>query len=98
MVHLRMVHPENGCSVDSKTDILQKDIVSNDSTSSNFISKPADAKVIVKIDEVNNNISNNSPNTSNKQWECDICRKMFTTKYFLKKHKRLHTGMIIFQY
>lgn len=23
---------------------------------------------------------------------CDICGKNFTTKYFLKKHKRLHTG------
>lgn len=29
---------------------------------------------------------------SNKQWECDVCLKSFTTKYFLKKHKRLHTG------
>lgn len=29
----------------------------------------------------------------NKQWECDVCSKMFTTKYFLKKHKRLHTGL-----
>ncbi|CAH0406075.1 unnamed protein product [Chilo suppressalis] len=28
----------------------------------------------------------------NKQWQCDVCRKSFTTKYFLKKHKRLHTG------
>lgn len=28
----------------------------------------------------------------NKQWECEVCSKMFTTKYFLKKHKRLHTG------
>lgn len=27
-----------------------------------------------------------------KQWECDTCSKMFTTKYFLKKHKRLHSG------
>ncbi|XP_066261642.1 zinc finger protein 664-like isoform X2 [Euwallacea similis] len=27
-----------------------------------------------------------------KQWTCDVCAKMFTTKYFLKKHKRLHTG------
>lgn len=28
-----------------------------------------------------------------KQWECDVCSKLFTTKYFLKKHKRLHTGI-----
>lgn len=27
-----------------------------------------------------------------KQWECETCSKMFTTKYFLKKHKRLHSG------
>ncbi|XP_026484839.2 zinc finger protein 250 [Vanessa tameamea] len=27
-----------------------------------------------------------------KQWQCEVCRKCFTTKYFLKKHKRLHTG------
>ncbi|XP_068153469.1 zinc finger protein ZFP2 [Drosophila tropicalis] len=27
-----------------------------------------------------------------KVWECDVCTKSFTTKYFLKKHKRLHTG------
>lgn len=27
-----------------------------------------------------------------KQWQCDVCHKCFTTKYFLKKHKRLHTG------
>lgn len=39
--------------------------------------------------------SNNSENNTNadaKLWDCDICAKSFTTKYFLKKHKRLHTG------
>lgn len=34
----------------------------------------------------------NSSHNDNKQWECEVCLKKFTTKYFLKKHKRLHTG------
>lgn len=29
-----------------------------------------------------------------KHWVCEVCSKQFTTKYFLKKHKRLHTGVI----
>uniref|UniRef100_A0A182JYY2 C2H2-type domain-containing protein n=1 Tax=Anopheles christyi TaxID=43041 RepID=A0A182JYY2_9DIPT len=32
------------------------------------------------------------PHDNAKQWECEVCRKSFTTKYFLKKHNRLHTG------
>ncbi|XP_016974999.2 zinc finger protein 2 isoform X1 [Drosophila rhopaloa] len=39
--------------------------------------------------------SPNSPDSGGatpKLWECDVCTKSFTTKYFLKKHKRLHTG------
>lgn len=36
--------------------------------------------------------STNCDRNENKQWQCDVCRKCFTTKYFLKKHKRLHTG------
>ncbi|KAJ2946265.1 hypothetical protein O0L34_g12303 [Tuta absoluta] len=43
-----------------------------------------------------NEISDDKPasleRNENKQWQCDVCRKCFTTKYFLKKHKRLHTG------
>lgn len=35
--------------------------------------------------------------TMKSPWVCDICTKSFTTKYFLKKHKRLHTGGIIIE-
>lgn len=82
MVHLRMVHLENGTHLDKST--LEK--------VENFTIKPIDVKFPIKVDttEVNNNTT--TSNGSNKQWECDICHKMFTTKYFLKKHKRLHTG------
>lgn len=33
-------------------------------------------------------------NTEDRVHKCDICNKCFTTKYFLKKHKRLHTGKL----
>ncbi|KAL7294544.1 hypothetical protein TKK_0012071 [Trichogramma kaykai] len=32
-----------------------------------------------------------------KQWECDVCCKLLNTKYFLKKHKRLHSGEMPFK-
>lgn len=48
-------------------------------------------------DEINTNKLlldkyNHFERNDNKQWQCDVCQKCFTTKYFLKKHKRLHTG------
>lgn len=39
------------------------------------------------------NAENKLNNVEVKAWVCDICAKSFTTKYFLKKHKRLHTGL-----
>lgn len=56
-----------------------------------------DSKGAKNTDEKNKDKSaNDKPvnleRADNKQWQCDVCRKCFTTKYFLKKHKRLHTG------
>lgn len=40
----------------------------------------------------NNNSKEMIANNEDRVHKCDICNKRFTTKYFLKKHKRLHTG------
>lgn len=63
--------------------------------------------LINKIENVNSSVCSDNRNScsennklttistggdSVKIWECDTCAKSFTTKYFLKKHKRLHTG------
>ncbi|XP_056636322.1 zinc finger protein 160 [Diorhabda sublineata] len=52
-------------------------------------------KTLVSENDDNNSADkrqNGGKTQDNKQWECDVCSKWFTTKYFLKKHKRLHTG------
>lgn len=66
--------------------------------------------LINRIENVNSSVcadNRNSCSESNKLttistggdsvkiWECDTCAKSFTTKYFLKKHKRLHTGEVL---
>lgn len=44
--------------------------------------------------EITTITSGSSSSTDDRIHKCDICNKRFTTKYFLKKHKRLHTGII----
>lgn len=56
---------------------------------------------VIPINKNESSVQNMSKVVDNKQWECDVCLKKFTTKYFLKKHKRLHTGLgfsYIFKY
>ncbi|CAH2013398.1 unnamed protein product [Acanthoscelides obtectus] len=86
MVHLRVAH---------------YGFWSNNAESTESIAEPVESK---KSEDKNGTIeeSKNAQTTTkvldNKQWECDVCSKMFTTKYFLKKHKRLHTGNFVIEH
>lgn len=85
MVHMRVAH--YGFKNKLITNVSDTQITEN--------------KEIIIEDKDNNAVQNSENNieaaptpktVDNKQWECDECLKKFTTKYFLKKHKRLHTG------
>lgn len=83
MVHLRVAHygfghNETNCRKSSATSV---DEMAQSNIDEGENRQDSEKKVVnLKVQD-------------NKQWECDVCSKMFTTKYFLKKHKRLHTGM-----
>lgn len=83
MVHLRVAHYGFGHNFKEKTDCSK--------TEHQQGTDKEDNKTTTDMDG-----AQKSPSVKhdNKQWECDVCSKMFTTKYFLKKHKRLHTGKL----
>lgn len=79
--------------------------IASSTTSTSFIptndnlsnAKTEDTPILLNNNNSSNshddsNNSENNTSTDAKLWDCDICAKSFTTKYFLKKHKRLHTG------
>lgn len=58
------------------------------------------ASSLCNVDNTNETYNKNQEappimGTDERVHECDICSKRFTTKYFLKKHKRLHTGKCV---
>ncbi|CRK99385.1 CLUMA_CG012691, isoform A [Clunio marinus] len=68
-----------------------------DSSENNYLAvvpSPASCKAPSPQSSVNgdNLDTKRSADKSSKIFQCDDCKKVFTTKYFLKKHKRLHTG------
>ncbi|VVC87996.1 unnamed protein product [Leptidea sinapis] len=76
MVHLRVAH--YGFTAKNKNETKFQNDQSNDCEITNSNENDKAPEFILRNDV--------------KQWQCDICNKFFTTKYFLKKHKRLHTG------
>ncbi|XP_057325942.1 zinc finger protein 568 [Microplitis mediator] len=82
MVHMRVAH--TGINLGS----LTKDKDLNQVCCENGFNCPTCGKNFRKEQHVTQHLKTHEA----KQWECDICSKMFTTKYFLKKHKRLHSG------
>lgn len=78
MVHLRVAH----------YGFIQNDRKADDDNST----LKASDNLEEKKSEKNKTLSMPIKTQDNKHWECEVCLKSFTTKYFLKKHKRLHTG------
>ena len=82
MVHMRVAHM--GYNLGSLAKGGQVELISNE----NKYNCPTCGKTFKKEQHVIQHLKTHEA----KQWECDVCSKMFTTKYFLKKHKRLHSG------
>lgn len=97
-VHLRVVHffgiPPSG--IDNETengsDTMTISVEEHTDTSSAM-----EAAILGDLESAASSPTTASigVNAEAKPWECDICAKSFTTKYFLKKHKRLHTGKLV---
>lgn len=93
MVHLRVAHYGFGHNNYDETNSQCTSLQNNSEIVNNESSTSADFSVNNEdIQESNLQNAVSLKAQDNKQWECDVCSKMFTTKYFLKKHKRLHTG------
>ncbi|CAK9822922.1 Zinc finger protein 567 [Anthophora retusa] len=82
MVHMRVAHM--GYNLGSLAKGGQIELIFNE----NKYNCPTCGKKFKKEQHVVQHLKTHEA----KQWECDVCNKMFTTKYFLKKHKRLHSG------
>lgn len=92
-VHLKVVHSVGVKISSSQTEFYEKNKKSEIEIQKESVSMPQ-IEIIGKL-LVNNNASDLFCNgETTKSWECDTCGKTFTTKYFLKKHKRLHTGIL----
>lgn len=85
MVHMRVVH--YGFKNKLITHVPDAQITENE-----VIIEDKSKDNLVQNNENSNERVPPAKTVDNKQWECDECLKKFTTKYFLKKHKRLHTG------
>lgn len=104
MVHLRVAHYGFGHHHHSENDVCEK---KKQCTGASVLEERVKEEKDVSAAPLNQTPSLLSPLPQqkngqgkvqdNKQWECDVCSKLFTTKYFLKKHKRLHTGKFIFE-
>uniref|UniRef100_A0A1B0CYR2 C2H2-type domain-containing protein n=1 Tax=Phlebotomus papatasi TaxID=29031 RepID=A0A1B0CYR2_PHLPP len=88
-VHLRVVHLY-GIEHEPEAKCLTERLKLNEEPP-NKVNIPLDDTFSTPTEKLPNPPS--TPQTPDPiKWECDICAKSFTTKYFLKKHKRLHTG------
>ncbi|XP_067615867.1 zinc finger protein 678 [Eurosta solidaginis] len=91
----KLVHAVSGATLNSNVLFVvntNQDALPNQESRPLVSNGTTESKLIVNGEKDLFDLKQKNTTENTKIWKCNECAKAFTTKYFLKKHKRLHTG------
>lgn len=95
-LHCRMVHGKLSAGVrrmEKRFHIAQKPTTKLNAVNNVFVNDDLSHRKF-EVEEIGSSSSSGATAVvDEKTFDCSTCSKSFTSKYFLKKHKRLHTGV-----